>query len=219
MRRKARELRPRGNRGSGAVPSPAEPSVSSRPNASPYLAIGKIVRPWGVQGEVKVEVLTDWPERFGLLKYVHLGEQGKLYRLEWFRLHKGYALLKLAGCDDRNAAEALRGQLVQIPLEKGMPLDEGEYYVHQIEGLEVWTDEGESLGHVVEVLFTGSNEVYVVHGPRGEVLIPAIADVVLRVDLEEGRLIVHLMDGLLGTSQDFTGNKSSHARTQRAPRH
>lgn len=205
MRRKARELCPRGNQGSGAVPSPAEPSVSSHPNAPLYLAIGKIMRPWGVQGEVRVEILTDWPERFGLLEYVYLGEQAKPYRLERFRLHKGCALLKLAGCDDRNAAEAMRGQLVQIPSEKAMPLDEGEYYVHQIEGLEVSTDEGESLGQVVEVLFTGSNEVYVVHGPRGEVLIPAIADVVLRVDLEEGRLIVHLMDGLLASSQDFTG--------------
>ncbi|MDH7474679.1 MAG: ribosome maturation factor RimM, partial [Anaerolineae bacterium] len=192
--------------------------MSSRPNTLSYLAIGKIVRPWGVQGEVKVEVLTDWPERFGLLEYVYLGEQAKLYRLERFRLYKGYALLKLADCDDRVTAEALRGQLVQIPSEKAMPLDEGEYYVHQIEGLEVWTDEGESLGHVVEVLFTGSNEVYVVHGPQGEVLIPAIADVVLQVDLEEGRLIVHLMDGLLGTSQDFTGNKPSHAKTQSTPR-
>mgnify|MGYP005841289417 CR=1 FL=1 len=197
MRRKARELCPRGNQGSGAAPSPAEPSVSSRPKAPSYLAIGKIVRPWGVQGEVRVEILTDWPERFGLLEYVYLGEQAVLYRLERFRLYKGCALLKLVGCDDRNAAEALRGQLVQIPPEKAMPLDEGEYYVHQIEELEVWTDEGEMLGRVVEVLFTGANEVYVVHGPRGEMLIPAIADVVLRVDLEGGRLIVHLMDGLL----------------------
>ena len=197
MQRTARELRPREGKGSGAVKSPAEPSLSSAPNPPPYLAIGKVVRPWGVRGEVKVEILTDWAERFALLEYVYLGEEVKLYRLERFRLHQGYALLKLTGCDDRNAAESLRGQVVQIPHEEAMPLDEDEYYVYQIEGLEVWTDEGESLGRVVEVLFTGCNEVYVVHGPGGEVLIPAIADVVLEVDLEGGRLIVHLMDGLI----------------------
>ena len=155
------------------------------------------MRPWGVRGEVKVEILTDWPERFALLEYVYLGEGAIPYRLEWFRLHRRYALLKVAGCDDRNAAEALREQLVQIPPGEAMPLDEDEYYVHQIEGLEVWTDEGESLGRVVEVLFTGSNEVYVVRGPQGEVLIPAIADVVLQVDLEGGKLIVRLMEGLI----------------------
>jgi 16S rRNA processing protein RimM len=161
------------------------------------LAIGRIVRPWGVRGEVKVEILTDWPERFALLEYVYLGEEAVPYRLERFRLHQGYALLKLAGCDDRNAAESLRGQVVQVPREKAILLDEGEYYVYQIEGLEVWTDEGEFLGRVVEVLFTGSNEVYVVRGLRGEVLIPAIADVVLEVDLEGGRLVVRLVDGLI----------------------
>lgn len=197
MRRTARKLRPREDRGSGAARSPTEPSSSSAPNSPRYLVIGRIVRPWGVQGEVKVEVLTDWPERFALLDDVYLGEEATPYHLERFRLHQGHALLKLVGCDDRNAAEALREQLVQVPPEEAMPLDEDEYYVHQIEGLEVWTDEGESLGQVVEVLFTGSNEVYVVHGPRGEVLIPAIADVVMQVDLEGGRLVVHLMDGLV----------------------
>jgi len=197
MRRTARKLRPREDKGSGVAGPPSEPSSSSAPGPPRYLAIGRIVRPWGILGEVKVEILTDWPERFALLEYVYLGEEAMPCRLERVRLHQGYALLKLAGYDDRSAAEALRGQVVQVPHEEAMPLDEGEYYVYQIEGLEVWTDEGESLGRVVEVLFTGSNEVYVVHGPRGEVLIPAIADVVLKVDLEDRRLIVHLMDGLI----------------------
>lgn len=199
MQRIADQLRPRKSQGSGAKGSSSEPSSSppSRPQPPRYLAIGKVLRPWGVRGEVKVEILTDWPERFALLEHVYLGEEAMPCRLERVRLHQGYALLKLAGYDDRSAAEALRGQVVQVPHEEAMPLDEGEYYVYQIEGLEVWTDEGESLGRVVEVLFTGSNEVYVVHGPRGEVLIPAIADVVLKVDLEDRRLIVHLMDGLI----------------------
>ncbi len=199
MQRIADQLRPRKSQGSGAKGSSSEPSSSppSRPQPPSYLAIGKVLRPWGVRGEVKVEILTDWPERFALLEYVYLGDEAVCYHLERFRLHRGFALLKLEGCDDRSAAEALRDQLVQIAREEAMPLEEDEYYVYQIEGLEVWTDEGEMLGRVVEVLFTGANEVYVVQGPRGEVLIPAIADVVLQVDLEGGRLIVHLMDGLI----------------------
>ncbi len=162
-----------------------------------FLVIGKIVAPWGVKGEVKVAIETDFPERFNRLKRVYLGEKAVSCVLEKARLHKGHALLKLGGCDDRNAAEKLRGQLVQIPIEEAMPLGEDEYYVYQIVGLDVWTTEGEHLGRVSEVLFTGANDVYVVQGERGEVLIPAIEDVVLEVDLAGGRLIVELLEGLI----------------------
>ena len=162
-----------------------------------YLVVGKIVAPWGVRGEVKMTIQTGFPERFERLKKVYLGENATSSVLEGSRLHKGHALLKLGGCDDRDAAEKLRGQLVQIPIEEAMPLDEDEYYVYQIVGLDVWTTEGEHLGRVSEVLFTNANEVYVVQGEKGEVLIPAVEDVVLEVDLVSGRLIVELMEGLL----------------------
>ena len=162
-----------------------------------YLVVGRIVAPWGVRGEVKVALETDFPERFKRLKRVYLGERMTSFVLEGSRLHKGHALLKLGGYDDRDAAEKLRGQLVQIPIEEAMPLGEGEYYVYQIVGLEVWTTEGEHLGRVSEVLFTGANDVYVVHGEKGEILIPAIEDVVLKVDLAGGRLTVELMEGLI----------------------
>ena len=78
-----------------------------------------------------------------------------------------------------------------------MPLGEDEYYVYQIVGLDVWTGEGEHLGRVSEVLFTGANDVYVVQGEKGEILIPAVEDVVLEVDLASGRLTVELMEGLI----------------------
>jgi 16S rRNA processing protein RimM len=162
-----------------------------------YLVVGKIVAPWGVRGEVKMTIQTGFPERFKRLKKVYLGENATSSALEGSRLHKGHALLKLVGCDDRDAAEKLRGQLVQIPIEEAMPLGEDEYYVYQIVGLDVWTTEGEHLGRVSEVLFTKANEVYVVQGEKGEVLIPAVEDVVLEVDLVSGRLIVELMEGLL----------------------
>jgi 16S rRNA processing protein RimM len=162
-----------------------------------YLVVGKIVAPWGVRGEVKMAIETDFPEHLERLKRVYLGEKVTSFVLERSRLHKRHALLKLGGCDDRDAAEKLRGQLVQIPIEEAMPLGEDEYYVYQIVGLDVWTAEGEHLGRVSEVLFTGANDVYVVQGEKGEILVPAVEDVVLEIDLAGGRLTVELMEGLI----------------------
>lgn len=161
-----------------------------------YLAVGQVIAPHGVRGEVKVEILTDDPHRFGRLERVFVGPDGEEpvpWPLEGYRLHRGRALLKLGGCEDRDTAERLRGLLIQVPLEEALPLEEGEYYEHQIIGLEVWTVAGELLGEVVDILYTGANDVYVVRSrdPAGsELLIPAIADVVQRVDLETGRLTI-----------------------------
>jgi 16S rRNA processing protein RimM len=172
--------------------------MRTRDSSEPrYLVIGKIVAPWGIRGEVKMAIETDFPERFQRLKRVYLGEEAVAFVLEGSRLHKRHALLKLGGCDDRNAAEKLRGQWVQIPIEEAVPLGEDEYYVYQIVGLDVWTTEGEHLGRVSEVLSTGANDVYIVQGEKGEILIPAVEDVVLEVDLAGGRLIVELMEGLI----------------------
>ena len=165
-----------------------------------YLVVGRIVAPWGVRGEVKVEILTAFPYRFSGLKMVYLGPEYEPCALRGFRLHKGFALLRLEGCSDRNAAERLRGQLIHVPVEEAVLLGEDEYYIYQIIGLEVWTGAGVRLGRVVEVLFTGANEVYVVKGERGEILIPAIEEVVKRVDLEAGRLLVEPLEGLLDLS-------------------
>lgn len=162
-----------------------------------YLVVGRVTRPWGIQGEVKVEIITDFPDRFSLLQKVYLGPEAAPFTLEGFRLHKGAALLKLEGCHDRATAEKLRGQLVQIPFQEAMPLQEDEYYEHQIVGLAVWTAGGEYLGTVDEIIFTGSNDVYVVRGKGKEILIPAIEDVVLEISLAQGRLMVELMEGLI----------------------
>ena len=176
----------------GSKPGRADDRAGPR-----YLVIGQVARPWGTQGELKVEIMTDFPDRFALLRKVYLGPEAVPFALEGFRLHKGSALLKLEGCHDRAAVEKLRGQLVQIPIEEAMPLDQDEYYEYQIVGLTVWTKEGEYLGTVDEVLFTGSNDVYVVRGEGREILIPAIEDVVLEINLAKRRLIVELMEGLI----------------------
>jgi 16S rRNA processing protein RimM len=162
-----------------------------------YLTIATVLAPRGLRGELKVRIETDFPERFARLTRVYLGPEHLSFDFEGFRQYKGHGLLKLKGCDDRTAAEELRGMEVQIPLEEAVPLGSGEYYVHQIEGLAVYTEDGAPVGVIEEVLFTGSNAVYVTQGPLGEVLIPALRDVVLEVDLEGGRMIVRLPPGLV----------------------
>ena len=162
-----------------------------------YLVIGRVARPWGTRGEVKVEIMTDFPDRFVLLRKVYLGAEAVPFALEGFRPHKGAALLKLEGCGDRTAAEKLRGQLVQIPIEEAVPLGQDEYYEYQILGLDVWTAKEVYLGTVGEIIATGSNDVYVVRGEGREILIPAIENVVLEINLAQGRLIVEPLEGLI----------------------
>jgi 16S rRNA processing protein RimM len=164
-----------------------------------FVAIGRIVQPHGVRGEVSVEVLTDFPERFDTIEVVYLGSasEAEARQVKTSRWHQDRVLLSFEGCEDRTAAEELRGLLVQIPAEEVMPLPEGEYYAHDLIGLDVLTVEGETLGRVNDILFTGANEVYVVVGPRGQILLPAITDVVERVDLSAGQIVVRLMDGLV----------------------
>ncbi len=194
MRRAAQRPSPEYKRGSGEQERPPEPR---------YLAVGQIVGAHGLHGELKVQLLTDDPHRFGQLERVFLGvedEEPVPWPLTSYRLHKGRALLQLEGCNDRATAEALRGYLVQVPFDEAIPLEEGQYFEYQILGLEVWTASGDSLGRVDEIIHTGSNEVYVVRGSGPgfrEILIPALSSVVLEVDLEAGQLVVELPQGLL----------------------
>lgn len=167
-----------------------------------YLAVGQVLCPHGVRGEVRVRILTDYPERLERHAYFYLAyptspEEAQRYAVERVRIRGGVLLLKLGGCNDRNSAEMLRGMLVQIPTADAVPLEEGEYYYFQLIGVQVETDAGEPLGEVVEVLGTGANDVYVVQGPRGEVLLPAISSVVLALDLDARRMVVRLLPGLL----------------------
>ena len=167
-----------------------------------FLAVGEVVGAHGVRGEIKVTILSDDPERFARLEHVYFGpdeENPEPHRVESARLHGGQVLLKIEGWDDRDTAKALRGTVIMVPLEQAIPLEEGEYFEHQIVGLEVRTGDGELVGKVVEVLYTRANEVYVIKSAetRQEILIPAIAEVVREVDLEGGKIIVDLMEGLV----------------------
>jgi 16S rRNA processing protein RimM len=164
-----------------------------------FLAIGRINRPHGLRGEVTVEVLTDFPERFDTIEVIYLGDSQRAdaWEVAASRWNRDRVLLTLRGCEDRRTAEGLRGLLVQIPIEEAMPLPEGEYYPHELVGLDVVTVEGEELGRISEIIFTNANEVYVVVGPRGRLLLPAIADVIDQIDLDGGQVTVRLIDGLV----------------------
>lgn len=161
------------------------------------LAVGRVLRPHGVRGDLLLEVLTDFPEHLAEVDTVYVGEAATAHRVADVRFHRGQLLLRLAGCADRDAADRFRGQLVQIGATTAKPLPPGQYYWHQIIGLAVFTEEGEALGHITEILETGANDVYVVKGPEGqELLLPALKSVLKAVDLEAKRMTVRLLEGL-----------------------
>jgi len=163
-----------------------------------YLAIGRILGAFGVRGEVKVEVLTDFPERFQEMKraYIGKGDDVRPVAVLGSRFHRRRVLLRLEGCPDRSAAQRLRGQWLYIPVDEAVPLAEDEYYEYEVLGLRVETVEGEFLGHVREVIFTGANEVFIVEGEQGELLLPVLKDVVLEIDRSGERVLVALPPGL-----------------------
>lgn len=163
------------------------------------MAIGRVIKPHGVLGEVRVELMTDVPQRFGWLKTIYVGERDpRPVAVESVRYHQEFVLLKLAGYPTRTEAEALRNELLQVPEEEAIPLEEGEYFLHQLLGLEVLTEAGQSLGRLTDILETGANNVFVVSGGGAEHLIPDIPDVVREVDVDGGRIIIRPLPGLLG---------------------
>lgn len=164
--------------------------------------MGQVRRPHGIRGEVRVEILTDYPERLVQRDYLYLTpphspDDVQRYPLEALRPHKGILLIKLRGVEDRDTAERLRGMLVQVPIEEAVPLEEGEYYYFQLIGVDVETDEGEWLGRVADVIEGGAHDVYIIRGPRGEILLPAVEDVILELDLESQKMVVHLLPGMV----------------------
>jgi 16S rRNA processing protein RimM len=144
---------------------------------------------------MRVEPLTDDPERFGRLKTVLVAGQERT--IEEFRQRPRDVLLRLDGISTPEQVQALRGEYIRIRAEDAAPLPEGAYYHYQLTGLQVATTAGEPLGELVDVLPLESNDVYVVRGSRGEVLVPALRSVIREVDLEARRMTIEPMPGLL----------------------
>ena len=170
-------------------------SESAKPS---FLAIGQVLKPHSVRGEVRVRPITDLPERFTWLETVYVDEKKPtLVEVESARFHKDMVLLKLAGYDSRESAQVLRGKILLVPENEAIPLEEGEYFLYQLEGVEVHTDEGVFLGKIERVIETGANNVFVVRGDEKEVLLPDTDEVVLEIDFDVNRMLVHLLPGLI----------------------
>ncbi len=140
---------------------------------------------------------TDFPERFDVGSELWIEREADPVKIEHCRWQKGRPVLKLMSIDDRDRAEELRGRYLRVPGSALAALEEGEYYLFQLMGLAVVTEEGRDLGPIKDILQTGANDVYIVDTPTGELLLPAIPDVIKDVDLNSGRITVHLLPGLV----------------------
>jgi 16S rRNA processing protein RimM len=162
-----------------------------------YLVVGRVVRPHGVRGALLIEPLSKIIDSLEPGSRVFLGEGNRSVELISSAYHQGRLRVSLRGVDDRDQAEQFRGMEVKIRTSQAAPLDEDEYYYWQIIGLQAVLESGEALGEIVDILETGANDVYIVRRLDGEeLLLPAIASVILKVDLEAGTITVRLMPGL-----------------------
>ena len=177
-------------RGSGGLPP--EPD---------FLIVGRVLRAWGIRGDLKIQPMTDRPADLARLTEVYVGAPVKAgapprrYEVQSFRPYQGNWLLHLVEVSTRTQAEALHGQPILIERTQRQ-LEADEYLADQIIGLKVITVEGETLGTLVEIITTGANDVYVVQGERGEVLLPARSEVIRSIDLATATMTVELLPGL-----------------------
>ena len=162
------------------------------------LEIGQIVNTFGIKGEVKVNPFTDDITRFDELKTVYVKIKGKseLYKIENVKYHKNMVLVKFKGIDNIETAEKLRNAFLEVDRKDAIPLEEGTYYIVDLIGLDVYTDEGKLLGKVDDIYNTGGKDIYVVKDELGkQILLPGIDEVIKEVILDE-KIIVHLKPGL-----------------------
>ncbi len=165
-----------------------------------YLEIGQIVNTFGIKGMVKVKPFTDDIKRFDKLETIYIENKSgrKEYEVQEVKYHKNMVLMKLRDINTMEEAELLRQSYLLVDREKEEPLEEGVYYIVDLLGLEVFTDEGQLLGKVDDIFNTGSNDVYVVKDELGkQVLLPGIPEVLKEINLEEGKITVHLIAGLM----------------------
>lgn len=173
--------------------SEAEPQDQSL--RAGYVAVGRITGAIGPGGELKVLPLVDHPDRFRVGRSLYTLEER--YIIEGCRWQGGFAYINLSGVNDRAGVAALRDQYLQAPETDFKPLEEGRYYHFQLVGLGVRTTEGTPIGKLTRILNTGANDIFVVYGMLGEILIPAIDDVIKEINLEEGVMVVEAVPGLI----------------------
>ncbi|MCH5333308.1 MAG: 16S rRNA processing protein RimM [Agathobacter sp.] len=163
------------------------------------LQVGVITSPHGVRGEANVFPTTDDPARFKKLKSVHLddGKNVRIAAIQSVKFFKNMVILKFEGIDDRDAIEKLRQAKLLVTRENAVELGKDEYFIADLIDLQVFSDEGENLGRISDVLQTGANDVYVIsRDGEKDLLVPAIKECVRAVDIEHGQMTVHLLPGL-----------------------
>ncbi len=164
------------------------------------LEIGQIVNTFGVKGMVKIVPYTDDISRFDDLEEIYVVQNNKKvkYVIEEIKYHKNMVLAKLKGIDTMNDAELLKQASVQIERKYAIPLEEDTYFIVDLIGLKVITDDNKKLGNLVDIYNTGSNDIYVIKDELGkQVLLPAISDVIKKIDMENKTITVHLIKGLV----------------------
>ena len=164
-----------------------------------YFEVGQIVNTFGIKGQLKVKPFTDDMERFEELKTVYICKKNEMKRVEIedVKYNKQCILLKVKGIEDLTEAEKYKGLFLKIDRKDAKKLPKDTYFIADILGLEVYTDEGELLGKVDDIFPTGANDVYVVKNELGkQILLPSIPEVLKEIDLEKGKVIVHLIEGL-----------------------
>ena len=169
-------------------------------NMEQFLRVGVISSTHGIRGEVKVYPTTDDPERFLDLDEVILdtGREHKILEIEGVKFFKNQVILKFKGYDNINDIEKYLKKDLLVDREHAVELGENENFIADLIDMEVVTDEGKVLGTLTDVIETGANDVYAVKTPEGkEILLPAIRDCILDVDVDEKRMTVHVMEGLL----------------------
>lgn len=159
-----------------------------------HMVIGKILKSWGLRGQLKVEPLTDFPNRFEIGNEFFIGSTK--YTCSKFQRRTGTVILQLDGLNSKEDADNLQGAFLTIPEAEAFQLPQGTYYYHEVEGLDVWTEEDSYLGKVTEIISTTSNDVYVVKTLQKEILIPATSDVIKLIDLKTHRLTITVIPGL-----------------------
>ncbi len=159
------------------------------------MVVARVISSHGVDGGLNVSLLSDIPGRFDPGRALFADRVERI--VTSFRpTGSGTGLIWLDGIRNRQQAAALAGQFLTAPPESGSQLEEGEYFHYQLIGMRVATEEGEHLGEIAEILETGSNDVYILQGEAGELLIPATSQVVLKVDVAGNEMVVRLPDGL-----------------------
>jgi 16S rRNA processing protein RimM len=165
-----------------------------------YFEIGQIVNTFGIKGVVKVNAFTDEPLEFENLKTILIEKNKKLleFEIQEVKLHKNQILLKIKGIEDINEAEKYKGCYIKLPREKAKKLPENTYFIADLIGLQVYTDNGELLGKVDDIYNSGSADIYVIKDELGkQILLPGIKEVIKQIDVDNEKIIVHLIDGLI----------------------